>query len=103
MTPSESDGPTLAARYITMLNDDDPDAVDGFVAHYIDHDHFAADGCEANRAFWSSFFTAFPGTGRLTADIVRDAELDGYPDTPHGLAATHTDSLNDDLLAVAKR
>jgi hypothetical protein len=86
-----------------MLNDDDPDAVDGFMAHHIDHDHFVADGREANRAFRSSSFTEFPDTGQLTADIVRDAELNVYPDTLHGLAATHTDSLNDDLLAVAKR
>ena len=51
MTDSQTDGRTLATRYLTMLNDHDPDAVDGFVAvDYIDHDHFVADGREANRA-----------------------------------------------------
>jgi hypothetical protein len=86
-----------------MLNDHDPDAVEGFLADYVDADHFVSDGREANRAFRSSFFTTFPDTGRLTADIVRDTELNVYPGAPHGLAATHTDTLNDDRLAVAKR
>jgi hypothetical protein len=86
-----------------MLNDHDPDAVEGFVADYVDHDHFVAAGREANRAFWSSSFTTFPDTPRVSADIVRDAELNVYIGARHGLAATHTDTLNDDRLAVATR
>jgi hypothetical protein len=87
-----------------MSNDDDPDGVDGFVAvYYIDPDHFVADGREFNRALCSSFFTAFPYTGRLAANIVRDAELNVYPGAPHGLPATHTDTFDDDLVAVARR
>ena len=71
MTTSQADGRTLAARYLTMLNDHDPDAVDGFVAvDYIDHDHFVADGREANRAFWLSFFTAFPDIEATMDDLV---------------------------------
>jgi non-heme chloroperoxidase len=41
--------------------------------------------------------------GRLTAQIVSGAELKVYPGAPHGLSVTHTDKLNDDLLAFAKR
>ena len=41
--------------------------------------------------------------GRLTARIVKGAELKVYPGAPHGLSATHTDMLNQDLLAFAKR
>src|SRR5215475_7402636 len=58
---SQTDGRTLATRYLKGLNDHDPGAVDGFVAiDYINHNEFVADGLEANRAWWSSFFTAFP-------------------------------------------
>jgi non-heme chloroperoxidase len=42
-------------------------------------------------------------SGRLTAKIVPGAELKVYPGAPHGLFATDTDKLNDDLLAFAKR
>ena len=71
MTASQTDGRTLAARYLAMLNNHDPDAVDGFVAAgYIDHDHFVADGREANRAFWSSFFTAFPDIEATMDDLI---------------------------------
>ena len=50
MTDSQTDGRTLAERYLTMLNDHDPDAVDGFVAvDYINHNPFVDDGREANR------------------------------------------------------
>jgi non-heme chloroperoxidase len=41
-------------------------------------------------------------SGRLTAKIVPSAKLHVYPGAPHGLSATHTDRLNDDLLAFAK-
>ena len=40
--------------------------------------------------------------GRLTARIVKGAELKVYPGAPHGLSATHADKLNQDLLAFAK-
>lgn len=39
----------------------------------------------------------------LTVGIVAGAELKVYPDAPHGLSTTHTDKLNEDLLALAKR
>ncbi len=71
MTDSKTDGRTLAARYLKGLNDHDPDAVDGFVAvDYINHNPFVEDGREANRAFWSSFFTAFPDIEATMDDLV---------------------------------
>ena len=71
MTDSQTDGRTLAARYLKMLNDHDPDAVDGFVAvDYINHNAFVPNGREANRAFWSSFFTAFPDIEATMDDLV---------------------------------
>jgi steroid delta-isomerase-like uncharacterized protein len=71
MTDGQIDGRTLAARYLSGLNDHDPDAVDGFVAvDYINHNPFVEDGREANRAFWSSFFTAFPDIKATMDDLV---------------------------------
>ena len=71
MTASPTDGPTLAGRYLTMLNDHDPDAVDGFVAvDYINHSEYVEDGREANRDFWSTFFTAFPDIEATMNDLV---------------------------------
>ena len=71
MTDSQTDGRTLAARYLKGLNDHDPDAVDGFVAvDYINHNAFVADGREANRAWWSTFFTAFPDIKATMDDLV---------------------------------
>jgi non-heme chloroperoxidase len=40
--------------------------------------------------------------GELTAEIVPNATLKVYEGAPHGLAATHQDKLNADLLAFAK-
>ena len=71
MADNQDDGRTLAARYLTMLNDHGPDAVDGFVAvDYINHNAFVADGREANRAWWSTFFTAFPDIKTTMDDLV---------------------------------
>ena len=71
MTDGQTDGRTLAARYLKGLNDHDPDAVDGFVAvDYVNHNEFVADGREANRAWWSSFFTAFPDIEATMDDLV---------------------------------
>jgi non-heme chloroperoxidase len=38
----------------------------------------------------------------LTSKIVKDARLEVYPDAPHGLATTHKDQLNADLLAFIR-
>jgi steroid delta-isomerase-like uncharacterized protein len=71
MTGSQTDGRTLAERYLKGLNDHDPDAVDGFLTvDYINHNAFVADGREANRAWWSTFFTAFPDIETTMDDLV---------------------------------
>lgn len=40
--------------------------------------------------------------GRASAKLVRGAMLTVYPGAPHGLADTHRDRLNEDLLAFAR-
>jgi len=40
--------------------------------------------------------------GRLTAKIVKGSTLKVYAAAPHGLATTHKDTLNADLLAFLK-
>jgi len=71
MTDSQTDGRTLAERYLTMLNEHNPDGVDGFVAvDYINHNQFVEDGREANRVLWASFFSAFPDFAVTMDDLV---------------------------------
>src|SRR6516165_5599859 len=71
MTDTQTDGRTLAARYLKGLNDHDPEAADGYLAvNYINHNAFVEDGREANRAFWSGFFTAFPDIKVTMDDLV---------------------------------
>jgi non-heme chloroperoxidase len=41
-------------------------------------------------------------SARLSAQLVRNAQLEIYPGGDHGLAATHKDQLNADLLTFAK-
>jgi steroid delta-isomerase-like uncharacterized protein len=61
----------LAERYLAMLNQHDPDAVEGFVAvGYINHNPFVEDGRKANRAFWAAFFTAFPNLTATMDDLI---------------------------------
>ena len=71
MTDTQTDGRTLAARYLKGLNNHDPDAANGYLAvNYINHNAFVEDGREANRAFWSGFFTAFPDIKATMDDLV---------------------------------
>jgi non-heme chloroperoxidase len=42
-------------------------------------------------------------SGRLSAQIVKDAELKVYPGASHGLFQTHKQQFNDDLLEFVKR
>lgn len=61
----------LADIYVTMLNTHDPDLVDQFVAEdYINHNPFVADGREANRQFWTAFFTGLPDLSAAMEDLV---------------------------------
>lgn len=66
---------TVAHAFATMMNDHDPDAVDGFVSEeYVNHNPYVEDGREANRAFWSRWFAAFPDTQVSVEDVVVDGD-----------------------------
>ncbi|MCP1510656.1 MULTISPECIES: alpha/beta fold hydrolase [Pseudomonas] len=45
----------------------------------------------------------FETTGKVAAEMIKGAELKVYKDAPHGFAATHTQQLNEDLLAFLNR
>ena len=61
----------LAALYVEMLNTHNPDLVDRFVAEdYVNHNDFVADGREANRQFWTAFFTGLPDVSVTTEDLI---------------------------------
>lgn len=67
----ETHGQQLAESYVEMLNADQPDLVDGFVAEtYRNHNAFVADGREANRQFWAAFFRALPDVRATMEDLV---------------------------------
>ena len=71
-SPMTTDHQQLAERYLAMLNQHDPDAVEGFVAvGYINHNPFVEDGREANRTFWAAFFTAFPDLTAAMDDLIQ--------------------------------
>ena len=64
-------GPELAGLYVEMLNTHQPDVVDRFVAEdYVNHNDFIADGREANRQFWTTFFTGLPDVRVTMEDLV---------------------------------
>src|SRR6478672_8280181 len=61
----------LAETYLAMLNTHEPDLVDRFVAEdYVNHNAFVADGREANRQFWTTFFAALPDLSATMEDLV---------------------------------
>ncbi len=61
----------LVEIYVEMLNTHQPDLVDAFVAEgYLNHNVVVADGREANRQFWSSFFTGLPDLTATVEDVV---------------------------------
>jgi steroid delta-isomerase-like uncharacterized protein len=66
-----TNGQQLAESYLGMLNTHEPDLVDGFVAEtYRNHNSFVADGREANRQFWTAFFSALPDLRAAMEDLV---------------------------------
>ena len=71
MTATTTSQVELAERFLAMLNNHDPSAVDDFVAvGYVNHNAFVEDGRDANRAFWSTFFAAFPDIVATMDDLV---------------------------------
>lgn len=66
---------TVAHAFAELMNGHDPDAVDSFVAEdYVNHNSFVADGREANRAFWTQWFAAFPDTEVTLDDVLVDGD-----------------------------
>jgi steroid delta-isomerase-like uncharacterized protein len=66
---------TVAHAFVELMNRHDPDAVDGFIAEdYVNHNAFVDDGREANRAFWRSWFAAFPDTEVTLDDVLVDGD-----------------------------
>src|SRR5260370_688479 len=67
----DTNGQHLAETYLEMLNTHEPDLVNRFVAEdYRNHNAYVADGREANRQFWTSFFTALLDLTATMADLV---------------------------------
>jgi steroid delta-isomerase-like uncharacterized protein len=61
----------LAETYLGMLNTRDPNLLDRFVSEtYVNHNAFVADGREANRQFWTGFFSALPDLTATMEDLV---------------------------------
>jgi predicted ester cyclase len=62
---------TVAHAFANLMNGHDPDAVETFVAEgYVNHNFFVDDGREANRAFWTQWFAAFPDTEVSLDDVI---------------------------------
>ena len=71
----ETNGQQLAEIYLVMLNTHDPDLVDRFVGEtYRNHNAFVDDGREANRQFWTSFFSALPDVSATMEDLVMSGD-----------------------------
>jgi predicted ester cyclase len=66
---------TVAHAFADLMNGHDPNAVDRFVAEdYVNHIAYVEDGREANRAFWTSWFAAFPDTEVTMDDVLVDGD-----------------------------
>jgi predicted ester cyclase len=66
---------TVAHAFVDLVNGHDADGVDRFIAEgYVNHNAFVDDGREANRAFWRSWFAAFPDTEVTLDDLLVDGD-----------------------------
>jgi predicted ester cyclase len=66
---------TVAHAFADLMNGHDPDTVDSFITEdYINHNSFVEDGREANRAFWTVWFAAFPDTEVTLDDVLVDGD-----------------------------
>jgi steroid delta-isomerase-like uncharacterized protein len=61
----------LADLFVEMGNTHNPDLVDRFIAEkYVNHNDFVADGREANRQFWTAFYTGLPDVSVTREDLI---------------------------------
>jgi steroid delta-isomerase-like uncharacterized protein len=61
----------LAETFLALLNTHDVDLVDELMGDvYVNHNDLVADGPQANREFWASFFAAFPDLSATMEDLV---------------------------------
>lgn len=66
-----SPGHQLAELFAEMTNTHDPDLVDRFIAEdYVNHNDFVAGGRQANRRFWTAFFTGLPDVAVTMEDLI---------------------------------
>jgi steroid delta-isomerase-like uncharacterized protein len=66
-----SPGHQLAELFAEMTNTHNPDLVDRFIAEdYDNHNDFVAGGREANRQFWTAFFTGLPDVAVTMEDLI---------------------------------
>ena len=75
MTVTQRRTETVAHAFASLMNGHDPNAVDGFIAEdYVNHNYVVEDGREANRAFWTRWFEAFPDTVVSLDDVLVDGD-----------------------------
>ena len=75
MGSTEHSTKTVAHAFADLMNGHDADAVDGFITEdYVNHNYFVEDGREANRAFWTVWFAAFPDTEVSLDDVMVDGD-----------------------------
>jgi steroid delta-isomerase-like uncharacterized protein len=66
-----TDPQRLAETFLEMLNTYDVDLLDRFVGEtYVNHNEYVENGRQANREFWTTFFTAFPDVSGTMEDLV---------------------------------
>jgi steroid delta-isomerase-like uncharacterized protein len=68
----DTHGQELAETFVKMVNTHNPGLVDQFEAEsYVNHEAlFYAEGREANRRFWHTFFAAIPDLSASMEDLV---------------------------------
>lgn len=63
----------LIQSFVDMINNHDVSTMEEHTAPgHIDHNPGVADGIEANRAFWTQVFTAFPDLKAVLHDVIAE-------------------------------
>jgi steroid delta-isomerase-like uncharacterized protein len=65
----------LVQSFVDMINNHDVSTMEEHTATaHIDHNPGVADGIEANRAFWTQVFTAFPDLKAVLHDVIGEGD-----------------------------